>query len=138
MHPARSRAINNRTISHRRGLVPGFLVAFTALAITAVQLHAQSLGSAENFAVLGASTVTNTGASQISGSVGVSPGTAITGFGPGVITNGALHPGDSVATQAHAEFATAYNDFAALASPDANNLSGVDLGGLTLQPGVYR
>jgi hypothetical protein len=82
--------------------------------------------------------VTNGGPSQISGSVGVSPGTAITGFGPGVITNGALHPGDAVATQAHAEFATAYNDFAALASPDANNLSGVDLGGLTVQPGVYR
>jgi type VI secretion system secreted protein VgrG len=129
--------MNNRTASTRLGLVPGLLIALAVL-VFASQLKSQSLGSAENFAVLGASTVTNTGASHISGSVGVSPGTAITGFPPGIITNGALHPGDAVATQAHADFATAYDDFAALPSPPANNLSGFDLGGMTLFPGVYR
>jgi aspartate 1-decarboxylase len=128
----------NRTKSLRLGLVPGFFLAFTALALLATQTQAQSLGSAENFAVLGYSTVTNTGTSHITSSVGVSPGSAITGFPPGIITNGAIHAADDAATQAHADFATAYNDFAGLASPPANNLSGTDLGGRTLTPGVYR
>ena len=130
--------MNNRPKLLRSGLVPRLFFAFVALAAFAVQAKAQSLGSAETFAVLGASTVTNGGASQISGSVGVSPGTAITGFPPGIITNGALHPGDATATQAHADFATAYADFAALVAPPDNNLSGTDLGGKTLFPGVYR
>lgn len=129
----------NRIQSLRPWLVPGLFLACGALAIfLASQAKAQSLGSAETFAVLGASTVTNGGASQISGDVGVSPGTAITGFPPGIITNGALRPGDAIATQAHADFATAYADFSGLDSPPANNLSGTDLGGLTLKPGVYR
>ncbi len=108
------------------------------LATCAPQLRAQSLGSAETFAVLGATTVTNAGASQISGDVGVSPGTSITGFPPGVITNGALHPGDATAAQAYADLVTAYDAFAALSYPPANDLSGQDLGGLTLTPGVYH
>ena len=134
---AHSHIMNNRTKLLRLGLVPGLFLAF-ALATFATQAKAQSLGSAENFAVLGATTVTNYGASQISGSVGVSPGSAITGFPPGIITDGALHAADGPATQAHADFATAYTDFAGLASPPANNLSGNDLGGMTLTPGVYR
>ena len=120
------------------GLVPALFLAGAALMSLAAPARAQSLKSAETFAVLGASTVTNTGASQISGDVGVSPGTAITGFPPGIITNGGLHAADGPATQAHADFATAYNDFAGLPSPPANNMSGVDLGGKTLTPGVYR
>ena len=130
--------MNNRTKSLRLGFVPGLFFAFAALATFAAQAKAQSLGSAENFAVLGASTVTNTGTSHISGSVGVSPGSAITGFPPGIITNGARHAADGPATQAHADLATAYTAFAGLASPPANNLSGMDLGGKTLRPGVYR
>src|ERR1700731_3334557 len=98
--------MNNRTTSFRLGLVPGLFLALAALATFATQLSAQSLGSAENFAVLGASTVTNTGVSHITSSVGVSPGSAITGFPPGIITNGALHAADGPATQAHADFAT--------------------------------
>lgn len=131
--------MNNRNTSVRAALLPAVGVAIMALATTfAASANAQSLGSAETFAVLGASTVTNTGASQISGDVGVSPGTAITGFPPGIVTNGALHAGDAVATQAHADFATAYNAYAGLPSPPANNLSGADLGGTTLTPGVYK
>ena len=127
--------MNNRTKSLRLGLVSGLFLAIIALATTA---QAQSLGSAENFAVLGASTVTNTGASQITSNVGVSPGSAITGFPPGIITNGGLHAADAMATQAHADLATAYNAFVGLESSPANNLSGTDLGGRTLTPGVYR
>jgi type VI secretion system secreted protein VgrG len=130
--------MNNRTKSLCPGLAFGLSLAFATLATLVTQGHAQSLGSAETFTVLGASTVTNTGTSQIIGDVGVSPGSAITGFPPGVITNGALHANDAAAKQAHADFATAYTAFAALVSPPANNLTGTDLGGLTLAPGVYR
>ncbi len=128
----------NRTKSLRLGLVPGLFFVIATLTTFTIPARSQSLGSAENFAVLGASTVTNTGASHITSSVGVSPGSAITGFPPGIILNGDLHANDGVATQAHADFATAYGDFAGLASPPANNLSGMDLGGQTLTPGVYH
>jgi hypothetical protein len=130
--------MNNRTKSLRFGLVPGLFLAFAALATFAAQVKAQSLESAETFAVLGASTVTNTGASHISGNVGVSPGSAITGFPPGTVTNGSLHANDATAKRAHADLAAAYTAFAGLASPPANNLTGQDLAGKTLTPGVYR
>lgn len=94
-----------------------------------------SLGAAESFAVLGATTVTNTGATTITGDVGVSPGTAITGFPPGVVTQGALHANDSVAVAAHASASTAYNELADTSC--GTPLSNPDLGGLTLPPGVY-
>jgi uncharacterized repeat protein (TIGR01451 family) len=96
------------------------------------------LGVAASFAVLGASTVTNTGATAIVGNVGVSPGTAITGFPPGVISGGTIHAGDAVATQAHSDLVTAYGVISGEASLPANNLTGQDLGGLTLLPGVYH
>jgi hypothetical protein len=128
----------NRINSLRPALVPGLFLACAAIAIFAANARAQSLGSAETFGVLGASTVTNTGASIISGDVGVSPGSAITGFPPGIIINGAIHAADGPATQAHADFAIAYGEFAGLASPPANNLSDQDLGGMTLGPGVYH
>lgn len=74
------------------------------------------LGSAEGFAVLGASTVTNTGLSVITGNLGVSPGTAITGFPPGTVASGTIHAGDAVATQAHSDLVIAYNHLAGRAS----------------------
>src|SRR6202041_1229931 len=90
---------------------------------------------AQNFAILGGSTVTNTGSTLISGNLGVSPGSAITGFPPGTVTNGALHAADPTATQAHADTATAFNTLAG--QPVTLNL-GPNLGGLTLTPGVYH
>lgn len=92
------------------------------------------LGTAETFAVLAGSTVTNTGPSVISGDVGVSPGTAITGFPPATVTNGAIHVADAVAAQAQLDAATAYDD-AAGRSPTASVTA--DLGGQTLVSGVY-
>ncbi len=130
--------MNNRTLSFRLGPLRAAALTIAIATAFAAQGYAQSLGSAERFTVLGASTVTNTGASEIIGDVGVSPGSAITGFPPGQITDGALHANDAVAQQAHADLATAYSEFAGLVSPPANNLSGTDLGGLTLTPGVYR
>ncbi len=107
--------------------------------IGAVFSHASTasaglLGTAQNFAVLAGSTVTNTGPSLITGDLGVWPGTAITGFPPGLVI-GAIHDSDAVAQQAQLDVTTAYNTLAAL--PFSQNMTGVDLGGLTLTPGVY-
>ena len=97
---------------------------------------APSLGNAESFAVLGASTVTNTGPSVITGNLGVSPGTAVTGFPPGTVVGGSIYAADALAAQAQAANTTAYND---LASEACNTTYGVptDIGGMTLVPGVY-
>jgi hypothetical protein len=97
---------------------------------------APSLGRASSFAVLGGSTVTNTGATQITGDMGVSsPGVSVTGFPPGTIAGGAQHVGDPAANSAQRDVQTAY---AALASEACNTpLTGQDLGGKRLSPGVY-
>jgi len=95
---------------------------------------APAMGTARNFAVLGASTVTNTGPSSLTGDLGVSPGSAITGFPPGTVT-GTIHAGDAVAAQAQVDAAAAYNTL--VGETCTTNLSGQDLGTLTLTPGVY-
>jgi hypothetical protein len=96
---------------------------------------AQSLGTAASFAVLGGSTVTNTGPSVIAGDLGVSPGSAVTGFPPGIVIGGTIHAADAVALQAQNDVTTAYNFLAGQAC--TTDLTGQDLGGLTLTPGVY-
>ena len=100
------------------------------------------LGTARNFAVLAGTTVTNTGSSVIDGGdVGVYSGSAITGFfpvdgGPGNITPPfTTHAADNVALQAQKDLTTAYN--VAMGLPFTSNLTGQDLAGLTLTPGVY-
>ena len=92
------------------------------------------LGTAGSFAVLAGSAVTNTGPSVIDGDLGVSPGSAVTGFPPGIVP-GTIHAGDAVAAQAQSDLTIAYNDAAGRACD--TNLTGQDLGGLTLTPGVY-
>ncbi len=80
--------------------------------------------------------MTNTGPSVITGNLGVGPGTAITGFPPGIVlAPGALHAADAVALQAQSETTTAYDLLAGLSA--TGTLTGQDLGGLTLLPGVY-
>ena len=96
---------------------------------------APSLGTAQRFAVLGGSAVTNTGPSTITGDLGVSPGNAVSGFPPGLVAGGTIHSADAVALQAQRDVTTAYNALAGQACDTV--LTGQDLGGLTLTPGVY-
>ncbi|MHB0857548.1 MAG: ice-binding family protein [Anaerolineae bacterium] len=93
------------------------------------------LGTAQSFAVLAGSTATNTGPTTISGDLGVSPGSAVIGFPPGIVSGGTIYAGDAVAAQAQSDLTTAYNDLAGQTCD--TNLTGQDLGGLTLTPGVY-
>jgi hypothetical protein len=97
--------------------------------------QAPPLGTAQSFAVLGGSTVTNTGATVVTGDLGVSTGTSITGFPPGTVTGGTFS-NIPPATSAHMDLMIAYGD--AAGAPTTSNLTGQDLGGLTLMSGVYR
>ena len=92
--------------------------------------------SVSNFAVLAGSTITNTGATTITGDIGLSPGSSIGGFPPGIL-NGTKHINDSLANQAKLDLTAAYNDAAGRTSTDIVTLSG-NIGGLTLTPGLYK
>lgn len=127
---------------------PRWLLALPALAIVVVGACTSSLepnvdsvsskavlGTAESFAVLGGSTVTNTGPTTVVGNLGVDPGLAVTGFPPGLIS-GTFHKGDNVALQAQKDTTAAYNTLAGQAV--TLDLTGKDLGGMTLGAGVYH
>jgi hypothetical protein len=99
-------------------------------------LTGPSLGAAETFAVLAGTTVTSTGATAITGDLGVSsPGVSVTGFPPATIAGGAIHVGDPLANQAQADVLPAYDTLAG--ETCGTDSSGQDLGGRTLSPGVY-
>jgi len=81
------------------------------------------LGSAESFAVLGGSTVSNTGPTILTGDLGVWPGEAIIGFPPGIVTGGTIHAADAIAQQAQSDLTTAYVALADM--PFSQDLDGV-------------
>ena len=96
---------------------------------------APDLGSAATFVALAHETVTNTGSGVFVGDVGVYPGTEVTGFPPGTLRHGTIYRGGAVAAQAQIDANNAYND---LKGEKCNvDLTGKDLGGKTLTPGVY-
>jgi hypothetical protein len=115
--------------------IVGLVTLLSGASLASAQT-APSLGSAKSFAVLGASTVTNTGSSIITGDLGVSPGTAVTGFVPGVGgVSGTVHAADAAALAAQTAAVTAYNSLTSQAC--TRDLTGLDLGGMTLTAGVY-
>ena len=92
-----------------------------------------TLGVAESFVILGASTVTNTGSSVVTGDLGLSPGTSVTGFPPGTVS-GAQHITDAIAAAAQVSAQAAFDCLSAL---EADSTLGADIGGTTVSAGVY-
>ena len=141
---ANSVRIRRRSLGHSF-LAAGIAIGVAFVSVISVFIVQQSsaqaalapvnLGAAGGFAVLGGQTVTNTGPSVITGDLGVSPGSAITGFPPGVVI-GTVHAADGVAGSAQTALTTAYND--AAGRTPATTISGVIGGGQTLAPGVYK
>jgi len=117
-------------------LVLVFLAVFFAFG-PALQAQEESvgLGTADDFALLAGSTITNTGATTITGDVGVHPGTFAPGFEASVTLDGEFHETDAVAEQAKLDLVTAYNDAAGRSVTETipTELGGGD----PLIPGVY-
>jgi len=108
---------------------------FSGGAVRAADVPDVGLGTAAQYAVLGGSTVTNTGSSTLDGSLGVSPGTSITGFPPGlVLAPWVTNATNAAAQQAQSDLTAAYVD---AAGRPLDGTTTADLGGLNLQPGVY-
>ena len=118
-------------------LQTAFVWSFTtATSTSSCAQTAVSLGTAANFEVLAGSGVTNTGKTNVTGNLGVSPGTAVTGFGPGTVS-GTISTGvASAAGAAQNDLTIAYNNAQGLTLCPIT-VSG-DLGGLTLAPGLYK
>src|ERR1700729_1435115 len=121
MPVARAVAPRSTPVSRRAGLTPprilGSLAPVAGLALgTSVLMVAPAfaaqgpvgLGTADSFAVLAGSGITNTGATTITGDVGTYPTPAETGFGS-VTLHGTNHHGDAVSRGAKADLTTGYN-----------------------------
>ncbi len=111
------------------------LILLVIMMITPVSMAIETtvnLGTADSFAVLAGSTITNTGNTIIDGDVGLHPGTVFSGQGPAIVS-GEVHIADAVALQAKNDLLAAYND----ATVRTSNAISAELGGTTLTPGVY-
>jgi hypothetical protein len=114
---------------------PGFSWSFTTATVACTPPSAISLGAACGFGILGATpAVANTGATNVTGDIGIWPAASITGFPPGTFT-GAEHLGDTVAMTAQGALTTAYNNAAGAAG---GAVLTADIGGQTLPAGVYK
>jgi len=131
------------SVARRR---PGGLVLVAFGAVIAVLVGGTSargavaLGTADSFAILANTTITNTGATTVNGDVGLFPGTSVTGFGT-VTQTGTLHVTDAVAQQAILDAGVAYSDLRG--RTPCTDLTGKVLGqdvgtaAVPLLPGVY-
>jgi hypothetical protein len=118
----------------KRGFAGVILAVSLALAVPAVvQAAPVDLATASPFVVLGGTTVTNEETSVLNGDLGVSPGTALTGFSPPSLVTGVEHAADGVASGAQSDLTTAYN----VAAEQPSELLTGDLGNRKLGPGAY-
>ncbi|MGI8718188.1 MAG: ice-binding family protein [Lapillicoccus sp.] len=136
----RPRELSRRGLSLSLALASLLLLAFAGSAAAATATV--NLRTADGFAVLGGSTISNTGPTVVAGDLGLSPViTTCSGFpapctgGPGTVTNGTIHSGDSSAASAQQGLTAAYID--AASRPCNTVLTGQNLGGRTLTSGVY-
>ncbi|MET0234548.1 MAG: ice-binding family protein, partial [Kibdelosporangium sp.] len=116
------------------GLTSATSSPFTVTGSPIREIPPPLLGDASQYSVLSRTAVVNTGETSVSGDLGLSPGTSITGFPPGVV-GGDIHFGDAAAAAAQASLASAY---AELAGRTADEQVTGELGGLILTPGVYH
>jgi hypothetical protein len=136
-------ASDRRHIRTRRRLASGASVGAVAL-LTAISVAASpalvasaappavNLGTASAYSVLAYSTITNTGTTSLEGSLGLHPGTAVTGA-PDV--GGASNIANGAALQAKADLDAAYTN-AEGRQPTGVLAAGVGI--LTLTSGVYK
>lgn len=112
-----------------------YLIAlpFMSMSVYATPVNV-GLGAANLFAVLGGSTINNSGPSAIHGNLGLWSGNVISGFPPGTVT-GTTDAGNAAAMLAQSDLTAAYNFAAGQACGGA--LTGQNLGGQTLTAGVY-
>jgi len=114
------------------------LLALSCLLLPSLVLCAYAnpinLGTAGGYAVLAGSAVTNTGATTLNGNLGVSPGCALSGAGT-MTVSGTTNLCNAAALKAQSDLTAAY--IAALGLKSTGDLTGTDLGGLTLKTGVY-
>jgi type VI secretion system secreted protein VgrG len=125
-------------VIHARAMLLSLIasvVLFGSAPLSGLAQTTPNLGTAAAFAVLGGQTVTNTGPTTVNGSLGVSPGTAVTGILAASVTNGSIHAGDAVAAQAQLDVTTAYNNVAG--QPCTSTFPTQAFGNQTLTPGVY-
>jgi hypothetical protein len=116
-------------------------LALALLAISAYATPAINLGTAAHFGLLGGAGVTNNAVpgsgTVINGDVGSAPTPSVTGFPTGIV-NGTLYTvADDATAQAHTDLIAAYNAAAGATATSATDLTGTNLGTLTLGPGVY-
>ncbi|OQN95532.1 hypothetical protein B0A48_18641 [Cryoendolithus antarcticus] len=112
-------------------LLPGLPPISLPIITTPIQL-----GLVGPYGVFAATTITNTGNTNIAAKIGLSPGTSITGFGPGISQGQDAGLLNLAATLAKADLLVAYASITLLSV--GADLTGQDLGGRTLYSGVYQ
>lgn len=125
-------------------ITTALVVGASSLAMAATKVD---LGSADNFAVLAGTAITNVPTSAITGDVGLSPaaGSSYTGLTAAQVT-GTIYAVDgtgpagsvnnpALLTTAKADLVAAYDD---AAGQTTTGVISADLGGQTLTPGVYE
>lgn len=136
----RAASVHNSTSSRRAALAAlALATASASLLLGGTSANAAALpvglGTADSFAVIAYSTVTNTGPSVINGDIGLHPGTAVVGFPPGTQPTGAAYVADAVALSARLDAGTA---FTTASGQTGATLVTVELGGQTLTPDLYQ
>lgn len=115
------------------GLALSSTISLTGLSLFAAGPTPVNLLSATNFAILAGSTITNIGSSVVNGDMGLSPGSSITGFPPGIL-NGTQHINNATVIQAQNDLVTAFN----AANQTPVSVVPAELGGTTRIAGVYE
>jgi hypothetical protein len=139
----------------------GNTLALTSLSFTTGATASSSrpvveLGSAGNYVLLAKTGISTTGTTAILGDIAVSPvaRTALTGFDETLSTDGTFAtsalvtgklfaadmaaPTPTTLTTAVGDMETAYTDAAGRSDPDFTELGAGEIGGLTLDPGLYK